>query len=160
MDTTRPKQGDDWREWRRFQAWELHQKGWKQKTIAEALGVSKGAVSQWLARVREEGVDGLRHRKPPGAPSRLTAEQKARLPDLRRQGAEAFGLPGDVWTARRVAALIKSEFNVSYHPNHVTRLLRALGWSPQIPVHRATQRNEKAIQGWKEERWPTLKKKR
>jgi predicted transcriptional regulator len=36
----------DWKEGRRLRAWELSQQGWKQREIAEALGVSKAAVSQ------------------------------------------------------------------------------------------------------------------
>ena len=62
----------NWREGRRFRAFELHQKGWQQKDIAEALGVSKGAVSQWLKRAGEGGIEALRHRKPPGGPTRLS----------------------------------------------------------------------------------------
>jgi hypothetical protein len=48
-----PKTFSDWREARRFRAWELHEKGWSQTFISEALGVTDGAVSQWLKTVRE-----------------------------------------------------------------------------------------------------------
>jgi Winged helix-turn helix len=72
----------NWREARRFQAWHLKQQGWSQRRIAAALGVSEGAVSQWMKRARDGGVEALRHRPPPGAPSRLTAEQRAHLPAL------------------------------------------------------------------------------
>jgi transposase len=47
---------------------------------------------------------------------------------------------------------------VRYHHAHVSRLLRAIEWSPQQPIERATQRQEEAIQTWYEERWPVLKK--
>ncbi|MGH2371033.1 MAG: helix-turn-helix domain-containing protein, partial [Chloroflexota bacterium] len=57
----------DWREGRRLRAWELAQAGWKQRTSAAALGVTEGAVSQWLARARADGVAALRHRPAPGA---------------------------------------------------------------------------------------------
>ena len=43
----------DWREERRKRAWALKHEGWPQKDIATALGVSEGAVSQWLKRARE-----------------------------------------------------------------------------------------------------------
>src|SRR5215471_13579939 len=74
--------GQDWREWRRLRAWELKQQGWQQCAIASALGVTEGAVSQWVRRGREGGMAGLRHRPPPGPTSRLTPEQLARLPLL------------------------------------------------------------------------------
>jgi transposase len=74
---------------RRLQAWTLHHKGWPQCQIAEALGVSEGAVSQWLKRAREGGPETLYHRSPPGAVCRLSADQLARLPGLLHRGAEA-----------------------------------------------------------------------
>jgi transposase len=148
----------DWREWRRLRAWDLKQYGWKQCEIAAALGVTEGAVSQWVSRGRTGGVAALRHRPPPGPPSRLTAQQLAHLPALLARGAEAFGFRGDVWTARRVTELIRREFGVQYHFNHVGNLLRQAGWSPQKPLRRATQRNEAAIEQWRTERWPALKR--
>jgi transposase len=71
------KQTTDLREYRRFRAWELHQQGWKQQDIAAALGVTQGAVSQWLARAEREGQQALHRWKVPGAKPRLTLEQKS-----------------------------------------------------------------------------------
>ncbi len=147
-------------EWRRLRAWALHQDGWSGRAIARALGVTPGAVSQWLKRAREGGAQALVHRMPPGPPSKLSAEQKAQLPTLLEQGAEAYGFLGDVWTTKRVALLIKDAFGVRYHPAHISRLLRELGWSVQKPIRRATQRDEQAIAAWFAERWPALQAKR
>lgn len=143
-----------------MRAWELKQDGWKQLEIARALGVTSGAVSQWIKRAREEGgVEGLRCRTPPGASPRLNDRQRAKLPELLTQGAEAHGFRGEVWTCERVAEVIRREFGVSYHPAHVSRLLKKLRLlSSQKPVRRANQRDEEAIKRWKEERWPKLKK--
>ena len=55
------KHPKDWREGRRVRTWELHQQGWKQKDIAAALGITQGAVSQWVKR-GNGGVPGLRRR--------------------------------------------------------------------------------------------------
>jgi transposase len=146
-------------EWRRRRAWALHQEGWTGAAIAAALDVTPGAVSQWLKKVREGGTDALQVRIPPGSPPRLSAEQRAQLPGLLAYGAEAFGFLGDVWTTKRVAAVIRREFGVRYHPAHVSRLLRACGWSVQKPGFRATQRDADAIRAWTEQRWPALKAK-
>lgn len=149
----------DGQEWRRLRAWDLWQQGWKQKEIATALGATKGAVSQWIKRGREEGVDGLRRRTAKGAESRMSSEQRAQLPEFLSQGAEAFGCRGNVWTGQRVAEVIKRVFGISYHADHCSRLLRQMGWSVQKPIERATQRNEEAIKQWKEQQWPALQKK-
>ncbi len=148
----------DWKEYRRLRAWDLAQQGWKQCQIARALGVTEGAVSQWLTRGRREGKEALRRHPAPGPTPKLTAEQREQLPELLRRGAEAFGFRGEVWTTKRVAAVIERSFGVRYHHAHVSRLLRAINWSPQQPIERATQRKEEAIQTWYEERWPVLKK--
>jgi transposase len=123
MDNSLSKQASDWREGRRLRAWELQREGWKQQEIADAFGVSKGAVSQWMKRGREEGVEGLRRRIAPGATPRLSEEERARLPELLAQGAPAHGFRGDVWTCERVAKVIRKEFGVSYHPAHVCRVV-------------------------------------
>jgi transposase len=103
-------------------------------------------------------VEGLRHKPPPGAPPRLSERERAELPKALARGAEAHGFRGEVWTCVRVARVIRREFGVGYHPAHVSRLLRALGLSLQKPARRADQRDEEAIERWKEEAWPRLKK--
>jgi transposase len=90
--------------------------------------------------------------------ARLSAEQRAQIPGLLVSGAEAYGFRGDVWTANRVGEVIWQTFGVRYSRDHVSTLLRQLGWSRQQPITRATQRNDEAIQQWSVERWPTLKK--
>jgi transposase len=151
--------GQDVREWRRVRAWELHEAGWSGRDIAEALKVSAAAVSGWLKRARLGGIEALRRRPAPGPTPKLTAEQRARLPDLLAEGAEAAGFVGDVWTTKRVATVIKRAFGVGYHPAHVSRLLRREGLSLQKPIRRASQRDEAAITAWRAETWPALQAK-
>jgi len=158
MENSISIQTKDWREGRRLRGWELIRKGWKQKQVAEALGVTQGAVSQWIKRSNEGGVQSLRRRKAPGRKPHLSLEQKAQIPRLLEQGAQAFGFRGDIWTCGRIAQVIDNTFGVSYHPAHVSRILKDCGWSLQKPVRRATQRDEEAILRWKQERWPELKK--
>ena len=90
-----PKKAD-WREERRKRAWKLKEQGWRQKDIAAALGVSEGAVSQWLKRGRVGGIEALKAHPSKGMTPRLAPEQKAQLPALLAKGAEAYGFRGDV----------------------------------------------------------------
>src|SRR5918999_4430995 len=148
----------NWREARRLQAWHLKQQGWSPRRIAEALGLSEGALSQWMTRARDGGAEALRHRPPPGAPSRLTAEPRAHLPTLLQRGPEAPGFRGELWTRGRIAAVIRLTCGISYHLTHIGRVCKAICWSPQKPARRARQRDEAAIVQWQQETWPTLKK--
>ena len=159
MEKYRLRKTDSSFEARRFRAWELKQQGWKQSVIAQALGVTPGAVSQWLKRAREEGPESLRRRVGSGSPPRLSAAQRSQLPQLLLRGAEAYGFRGALWTRARVAEVIRREFGVTYSVSQVGRILRACGWSLQKPIRRARQRDEEAIRAWKEERWPAVEKK-
>ncbi len=161
--TLSSQEATDWREGRRLRAFELNQQGgWKQREIAKALGVSEGAVSQWMKREREGGggVEALKKRTSPGKPPRLSEEQREKkLVELLARGAQAHGFRGEVWTCARVAEVIRNEFGVNYHPAHVSRVVRALGLSLEKPMRPgANQRDEEAIERWKKERWPELKK--
>src|SRR5262245_45688960 len=148
----------DWREWRRMRAVELKQQGWYQRAIAAALGVSEVSVSHWLSRARAGGFAALRARPAAGHPPRLSADQKRRIPEFLWHGPEAYGFRGQVWTCARIAQVIAEEFGIFYHKDHVSRLLRELHWTPQVPITRALQRDETAIQQWREQVWPELER--
>lgn len=152
------KEPTTWREGRRFRAWALHQQGWPVGKIAAALGVTHGAVSQWLTRARKEGEAALHDRPRPGRVSRLTPEQQAKVPALLGRGAQAWGFRGDRWTRERVGEVLRREFGVAYHPAHISRLLAGWGWSLQKPQRQAVQRDEAAIKEWREQRLPEIEK--
>jgi transposase len=87
----------------------------------------------------------------------LSAAQKNLIPDFLWHGPEAYGFRGEAWTCCRIARVIDEEFGVLYHKDHVSRLLKELHWTPQVPIKRAIQRDEQAIQSWREEVWPELR---
>src|SRR6185312_576136 len=148
----------DWREWRRMRAWQLNQQGWTGADIAAALGVGRPTVSRWLSAAADGGADALRSRLHPGPAGKLLPGQRALLADFLWHGAEAYGFRGDVWTCDRVRQVIKEELGVAYHKHHVARILKEIGWTPQVPITRALQRNEEEIQRWRDEVWPELKR--
>ena len=156
MGTTADGPPRDWREGRRLRALALHEQGWQGKAIAAALGVTAGAVSQWLKRARTGGREALRSHPPPGPTPKLPEAERLALPQLLEKGAEAYGFVGEVWTTKRIALVIKRSFGVSYHPAHVSRLMRQIGWSVQKPRKRASQRDETQVTAWRAETWPAL----
>jgi transposase len=148
-----------WKEQRRFHALKLKRKGWRHREIATALAVSEGAVSRWFKRVEENGKGSLHARPHMGRPPELTGKEKRLIPDYLGHGAEAYGFRGAVWTCARVRKVIEWEFGVIYHRSHVARLLKELKWTPQKPIERASQRDEKEITRWRNEIWRETKKK-
>ena len=153
-----PARYADYREARRFRALELHEQGWTGAAIAQALGVSEGAVSGWLKTARTEGRQALRSAPRPRGPFRLTTAQLELLAKLLAEGAQAHGFEGERWTRKRVRTLLKRHFGVTYSIWQIGRILRQQGLSVQKPVQRAAERDETAIKGWQAERLPAIQK--
>jgi transposase len=144
---------------RRFRAWALLEQGCAPVEVARRVGVDRRSVRRWKAAVRRQGTRALAARPVPGRPQRLQARDLRRLERDLLRGAQAAGFATDLWTCPRVAQWIGRRFGVRYHPDHVCRLLHALGWSPQKPQRRAIERDEKAVRHWMRHTWSVVKKK-
>lgn len=138
---------------------ELLGSGHTLSAVARRVGAAVSAVWQWRETFRRKGAQGLAAKPAPGRPRKLTARQRQRIPKLLARGARAYGYSNELWTTRRVAAVIEHAVGVDYHPAHVSRILADLGWSCQKPERRALERNEAAIAHWKRYQWVAIKKK-
>jgi transposase len=128
--------------------------------VASSVGASRRSVDRWVQAFREGGEDGLAGTPHPGAPCRLSDKQRE---DLRRRllaGAQSQGFATELWTCPRVRELIAERYGVEYHVDHIPRLLWSLGFSPQKPRVRSSQRDEAAIDQWVARDWPRIKKRR
>ena len=143
---------------RRERAIELLQSGKTLSVTARAVGAAPSSVLRWQRAYEQQGPKGLITKPIPGRPSRLTAAQVRRLVRLLLKGPLAAGYKTDLWTLTRIAKLIRKHFEVTYHPGHVWKLLRQLGWSCQKPERRALQRDDAAIAHWKRYVWPQIKR--
>jgi transposase len=117
------------------------------------------SILRWKETHAAGGEAALAPKPVPGRPPKLRAAEQRRLWKILLKGAMAYGLPNEIWTLKRIARVIRREFGVRYHPSHVWKLLRAAGWSCQVPERRALQRDEEAIAHWKRHKWPAIKKK-
>jgi len=154
----RPHGSPEQLEKRRRRAVELLNKGMSLSAIASRIGCSPSSVFLWRESYRRRGAPGLMAKPAPGRPPKLDASKKRVLARLLLKGALSCGYSTDLWTTRRVAKAIRERFGVEYHPNHLWRLLRGLGWSCQRPETRARERDEEAIEHWKRYKWPHIKK--
>lgn len=155
----RPEGSPEELERRRLRALALLEEGLQPVVVAQRLGVDRRSVRRWKAAARRGGAQALAARPAPGRPPKLERRRLPRLEKLLLGGAPAAGFANDLWTCPRIARLIEREFGVRYHADHVGRLLRSLGWTPQRPARRARERDEAQIQRWIKVQWPRIKKK-
>jgi transposase len=142
---------------RRLRAGRLLRRGVAQAEVARRVSVTRTTVSQWNAQLQGGGLDALKSRRR-GRPAGLQESQRRELMRALKSGALAEGFATDLWTLPRVGKLIARRFARSYSESQVWRILVALGFSCQRPSGRALERNEAAIERWKQTRWPVLKK--
>jgi len=127
--------------------------------VARRIGCGASSVMRWRDARREGGEAGLEPKPVPGRPPKLTKEQKRRLIEYLLEGAMAHGYSTELWTTQRIAEVIRKKFRVTYHRDHVGRLMHSFKWSHQKPERRAVERDEEEIERWKNEEWPRIKKK-
>jgi transposase len=142
---------------RRARALGFFRQGLSQAEVARRCGVSRTTAMRWhrawVSRGRKD-LDVL----PRGRPPRLSDAQRERVEKALLRGPKAHGFSTELWTLERVAQVIERSVGVRYHPGHVWRVLRSLGWSLQKPTTRARERDEAQIARWKRLEWPHLKK--
>lgn len=156
----RPEGSPEELERRRYRAIDLLKEGAQPVEVARVIGVDRRSVRRWWSVYRRKGASAVAARPVPGRPPKLDARQRRQLERALLRGAQACGFESELWSCPRVAQVVRREFGVHYHVDHVGRLLRSLGWSPQRPARRARERDEAAIRNWVKSEWPRVKKKR
>lgn len=146
-------------EQRRERGVKLVEEGLSFNEAGRRLGCAASSVMRWYRALVRGGRKALKVKKSSGRPLKLGRGQWRRLRGILREGAEAHGFFTNLWTTARVADVIRKEFRVTYHPDHVGRLLHRLGLSCQKPELVARQADVVANQRWLEVDVPRIKKK-
>jgi len=126
------------------------------KEVAEILEVTKRCVDRWQAAAKKPTKK--KATRPVGRPRKLSEKQMKRLEKALDKGAYAFGYAGDYWTLDRIAQVIWQLFGVRYETSAVWHVMQRMGWSNQRPQRQPLDRDESAIEQWKEEELPRIKK--
>lgn len=144
---------------RRRRAAEYFQAGKSPAETARLVGTSLSSAKRWKSAWREGGVEALAARPHPGPAPKLSSEQKQELVEILDAGPLEADFKTDLWTCARVAQVVRKKFRVSYHPDHLGRIMHDLGYSPQKPCRVAREQDIEAVQRWRKQDWPRIKKK-
>jgi transposase len=126
--------------------------------VALAVGVARQTVYTWKRLLDEGGIDALREVPGRGRPAQLDGQQLVAVRATLLQSPTEHGFGTELWTLKRVGAVIERMHGVRFTQTQVWRILGPLGFSPQKPGMRAIERNEDAVRDWKRRTWPALKK--
>lgn len=118
--------------------------GWSQREVDAFLGVYPVTVAKWVARFRDQGAGGLAAKLTTGRPRFLTAGQEEKVLGWLADPPSKHGFRTDVWTARRVAGLIRAKFQVEFHPHYLREWLRKRNQIPQKPARRPRQQKKRS----------------
>lgn len=142
----------------RLQAAQMFAQDMDPVQIAGLLRVSTKSVYTWRRAWRAGGEAALASRGPGGNPCKLDEGQLARLRAALDAGPATCGWVRDQrWTLARVAELIARLFGVSYTLRGTSFLLHRIGFTPQLPAHRAAERDEDAIAAWRAVTWAKVR---
>lgn len=142
----------------RFEAAQMFEQGIAAPQVAQRLRVTTKSVYQWRRAWTAGGEAALASKGPGGTACRLSTTQLDKLRAALETGPAVYGWDEDQrWTLARVATLIGRLFHVRYTLRGTSYLLHRLGFSPQVPAHRAVERDENAIARWRTDTWAKVR---
>jgi transposase len=132
--------------------------GFSPEEVAEILGVHPASVRRWTAAARSHGIRAVAARSVPGRPRKLTPTQEKIIRRWLQHSPSEHGFLGDLWSAPRLAKIIRREFGIRFHPQYLARWLRRRGFTLQRPRRVPRERDPQALLDWLVHRWPRIRK--
>jgi len=133
--------------------------GERPSAVIQSFGLCRTTIYKWLRAHRRGGDKALRGRRHPGRPPSLSPRQKLQVRRwISGKDPRQYGFDFGLWTRRIIGELIAKKFGVRLGVTAVGRLLHELDLTPQKPLRRAYERDPQAIERWKTETYPALRK--
>jgi transposase len=134
--------------------------GASREIAANAGGMDRQTLRDWVIRFNELGPEGLINRASPGGPAKLTSEHKAYLARIVDEGPLP-AVDGVVrWRACDLTMRLYEEFRVSVSDDTIYRALKELGFSHVSARPRAYKQDADAIETFKKTSPPVWRKSR
>jgi len=144
--------------WKRVKSIVLYIENKNPDEISNLLDAGFKSVYRWLNQYDKEGINGLYEGNHTGRPPFFNREQLARLEDILDSGPVAYGLTTGIWTCPTVQHIIEREFGISYHHDHVRKILHNIGFSVHRPGKKLALAKPELQQKWVRRTYPALKK--
>jgi len=133
--------------------------GRTQLAVAEMFCISRQSVSKWLKDYKAQGCKALKTKRQ-GRPTGGTLKpwQAAQIVNaIKDRHPDQLKLPFYLWTREAVCQLIERRFGIRLSVWTIGRYLKRWGFSPQKPVRRAYEKDDKAVQQWLKEKYSDIR---
>jgi transposase len=153
----KPTPTEEMRYQKRKMAVDAVRQGEQPTVVARVLNVPQRTLFYWLELYRHGGYDALREGKRSGRPRKVNAEvlqwlyQAITLGDPRQ-----YQFDFCLWTLGIVRAMLKRTHGIELSKSGVSRLLRHLGLSPQIPKYKSYRQDPKKLRRYLQETFPEV----
>ncbi|MEC2342287.1 MAG: IS630 family transposase [Heyndrickxia faecalis] len=154
MQNTRDK-----RLYERYLSVLLHLEGRTYPEIAKIIGRTRQTVMNYCHAYEEGGISSLQMKKPTGKPEKLTEDQQKQLAEtiINKTPAEVGFEAKYTWTLPLIADWIQREFQQSYTPRGVSKMLHRLGFSYTKATYTLAKADPEEQKAFKEVTFPKLK---
>ncbi len=140
----------------------MREQGMDYKDIGQILDVHHTTVSTWYAKYKRDGKDGIKIKyrgRKEGDKKTLNPSQEAQIiKRLIDTTPKQLKFKYVLWTREAVKKLIKHEFGVDMPISTVGKYLQRWEFTSQVPIKRAYERNDKAVQAWLANTYPQIEK--
>lgn len=126
--------------------------------VATAFGTDRKTIYRWLQRYRSEGDRGLDRKPGSGRPRILEALTESELRSVILRPATELGYETDLWTIKRVQAIIEDRYEIRISKDTVWRRLREAGLTYQKPERQYYEIDESARQAWARTEIPRIRR--
>lgn len=141
----------------RIEAVKRVEAGESPEDVVRVLGFTHTVIYDWLAKYREQGLDGLKARPTPGRPPKISGKQLEKLYKIITQKSPLqLKFEFALWARAMVRELIRDKFGVRMSDVSVGRLLHKMGLSPRKPHRRAYEQDTEEVQRWTGETFPAI----
>ncbi len=119
--------------------------------VATLLQVSLDSVLDSAKQFLCDNLKGLKDKKSPWRPAKLTKSQKRQPADLVETGPSASGFSAAAWRSPMIQQLIDEKFGVCYSLHYLCQLHKSLGFSYQKAKVVADHLDERKRQLWQQQ---------
>jgi transposase len=140
----------------------MREQGMDYKDIGQILDVHHTTVSTWYAKYKRDGKDGIKIKtrgRKEGDKKTLSPSQEAQIiKRLIDTTPKQLKFKYVLWTREAVKKLIKHDYDIEMPISTVGKYLQRWEFTSQVPIKRAYERNDKAVQTWLEDTYPQIEK--